>query len=232
MKVYFYKNLPINKLVDNYSIWYPKNSIVYIKLFSENSDALMELSDNYSDIAILMSKNLSQELAINKKKDVNYDNIYKYIIEAKDKINNLTYPIWDFFEERVIDKNIKHTEFDISINKILSEIFELIKLHCGDPIQISNIIKNIKLKFDISFEENYFMDELIQKTSDNVFLLVNIRKCDFNSSFKCISCISNKQRYLVKYLLIKPSNSNALEICQKLVNNEIKEKIKYIKDYI
>lgn len=151
--------------------------------------------------------------------------------DIKMKLHNYNSPEWELFEERLVDKTIYNMHFHMSTATILKDFFMLLKLHSGNILELSNIIKNIQLKFDFSRDETYFMDEIIKTTSDGLVVLFNIRKLDSTTGCNLIDCFRKKSRYVIKYIVAKPKNASAEFLCTDLINTEINEKINYLKAY-
>jgi len=232
---YLYNNLPIIKLLDKYSVWtLNDNEDVVVYLFNTSDDAYLVAGDLEYNTYFIFNKGLQVILKSLRDTDTYYFKLNRYIQNTRIKLESIKYPEWEYFEEKLIDIKIKDINFDININKILSEIFMLLKLHCGDLKQLANIIKDVKFKFDTSRDQEYFMDEFVQNINNELFILINIKKSCNNSKckwFKCFNYFKEDDRYLVKYIISKPKNDSALNMAKYLMNEEINNKINYIKNY-
>ena len=232
---YLYNNLPIIKLLDKYSIWtLDSNEDVIIYLFDTCDDAYMMAGDLDYNTYFIFNKGIQTTLKSLNVINTYYFKLNRYIQNTRIKLESIEYPEWEFFEEKLIDITVKEINFDININKILSEIFMLLKLHYGDIKQLANIIEDIKFKFETSRDQEYFMDEFIKNLNNELFILINIRKVSDNRIykwFKCFNLFKKDDRYLVKYIISKPKNDSAINIAKHLMNEEIDNKIKYIKNY-
>lgn len=235
MLSYYYNDLPIIKLKNTYSIWFINNNIIMVYLFKSSTDAFMYIPEIKNNTYILLNYNLENQLSSNIILDNNFLKLNDCIQDTKQKINLIKNPEWELFEEKVIDICISSTYFDISINKILSDMFMFLKLHCGDLTQLSNLIGDIKGKFENSKDQEFFMDEIIKNINNELFIFFNIKKSKnihINKCFQCFGLKKNNERYIVKYIITKPKNNQATELSKLLINEEISNKIKFIKNYI
>jgi hypothetical protein len=220
---YSYNDLPIIKLLDNYSIWAINDkNVITIYLFDNDNELYLYAPELKIDTYIILNKGLLKYLNPLNNKNNNYYKINRYIQNTRIRLESIKNPKWEFFEEKIVDIKVKDINFDININKILSEICMFLKIHCGDIKQLANIITNIKYKFDLS------------KNEDKIFILINIKKTCISNKYKllnCFNCEKNEDRYLVKYIISKPNNNDATNIAKYLMNEEIKNKINYMKNY-
>lgn len=232
---YLYNDLPIIKLLNNYSIWTTNNdNNIIIYLFDNKDNTYLYAAELKFNTYIILNHGLIKCLTSLNFSNKIYFKINKYMQNTKFILESMKNPEWDFFEEKILDIKFKYINFDININKILSELFMFLKLHGGDINQISNIIKNIKYKFELSKDQEFFMDEIIQNINNKIFILINIKKTSITSKFKWLNCFNfNKldNKYLIKYIISKPKNYSALNMSKYLMNKEINNKIKYMKDY-
>lgn len=230
--IYCYEDLPIIRLVCHYSVWWVANGKVYIYLYED----MMKASQCYylmKQSCIVMSSGLTKRLLVKNKNNLDVITINSAIGDAKQFLLSYNNPQWLFFEEKIIDKSIYHYRFDVSVVKLLNELKDIIKLHCGDIDidSISDIVNNIKTKFDSSKEDEFYIDEYIYRTNDGSVIIVDIKKIEELEGCNLFDCFRRKSHYLIKYIVTKPYNVTAKKICEELINTEINNKINYLKKY-
>lgn len=201
--IYRYENLPIIKLLCNFSIWTISNGVVYIQIYEKLEDVIIVYS-NITNTCVVMNMMLEKKLYTKNKDTDEMVALNSAIEDIIMKLKNYNSPEWELFEERLVDKSVYNMHFHMSTAAILKDLFMLLKLHSGNILELSNIIKNIQLKFDFSRDETYFMDEIIKTTSDGLVVLFNIRKLDSASGCNFIDCFRRKSRYIIKYIIAKP----------------------------
>jgi hypothetical protein len=236
MNKYIYTNLPLIYLTNNYSLWLIKdNNILYIYLFKNKEDAFMKITELNTHIIngtyILMNHNLVNIIFVQNYNNNIFLDIKNYIQKTKLKLKNYHEPEWDFFEEKIIDRTFRTSKFDISVDKIINEIISVIRIHSGDVRAIINLISDLKIKFNYSKDEYYYMDEIIHKTTDGLNIIVNINKYSHSIFCDLLGCSDRKIKYTLKYIIVKPGNISAINICNHMINNELKTKLEFIKRY-
>ena len=126
--MYTYVTLPYEKLKYQYSLWV-FNKELYIYLF-DNKEELLECMEQFYIIScIAMDINLVKKIDSIIKITIEYDYICQHIEKTQHFLKEKHIPEWEVFEEIEIKKNMSHTNFDINVSQIISQVKTLFKLY-------------------------------------------------------------------------------------------------------
>lgn len=226
MYKYTYSNLPFEYLSYHYSLWVSEDKF-YIYLFStqkEMFDKIKEISE-YAHVA--MDINLKQELNYIKYNNEEYIILLDYIKRTKNLIENI--PEFSVFEELIITKKIKHTEFDINVEHIINEIKKIYVLYSQDYVQLQNLLSNLKIKIDYCKYTDSVHEEFIKVTEDKIYMFIDIKIVNEYLGCNLFKCKKTQSKLSIIYLLAKPENINANKLCTRLMNTRMINKVNYLK---
>jgi len=119
------------------------------------------------------------------------------------------------------------------IKSLAESVYLSIQVYSSNFIEIANNIKNLTINISnsLSIKNNYkeIMKTYKDLKNNDIFILFKIeknieKKRFFNKFYK-----NKKIIFKVNYIILSPENDIALNICNYLLNSNIKNKIDYLK---
>ena len=141
-------------------------------------------------------------------------------------INQITLPTWDLYEHD--KRTIKMTEasLHVDIPKLGETVVASIALCMGDIPDFLKVIKDsvINLKYKL-VDDNQEAEIYKKHSKGDTYVIMNMSKIMKERSV-CLNVMKSKKfRYTIEYYILNPTNPEAIDICNKFMNANIKNRL-------
>jgi|SaaInlStandDraft_7_1057024.scaffolds.fasta_scaffold00586_7 hypothetical protein len=233
MNKYTYADLPFEYLSEYYSLWINEdNNDYYIYIFKTKKELLENINNFYITTCVGMDLNLSSEIKNNIRLENEYMILHDFINKTKKIIKRDKIPEWKIFDEIIVKKKIKQTQFEFNVQDILHQIEIMYKLYSNDFNSLKQLLKNLKIKINYCKYNDTIQEEFIKVTTDNIYMFFDIQIINNNSGCNLFKCLSTKTNIQIIYLLAQPYNDNANKLCKRLMNTRMIGKVFHLKELI
>ena len=133
-------------------------------------------------------------------------------------------PLWSYYNNDDFDKKIKSTDIAIEIGKIAERMYEVIKLSCGDILELTNLIKELKMDLKSSMESSTSNKTELKQIENSegrfkvTYVKLYISNQIENTSCDCLEwCGFNTKEahFSLQYTVYKPRNIAAKKKCDE-----------------
>lgn len=154
--------------------------------------------------------------------DVDDERIRKVKEEKEDDENPM--PLWSYYNNDDFDKKIKSTEIAVEIGKIAERMYEVIKLSCGDIMELTNLIKELKMDLKSSMESSTSNKTELKQIENSkgrfkvTYVKLYISNQIENTSCDCLEWCgwnTKEAHFSLQYTVYQPRNVAAKRKCDE-----------------
>jgi hypothetical protein len=165
-------------------------------------------------------------------------------IELEKKVENemndgRTEPLFD----EDLSKDFIYTTDTIHINielgKIINQVSSAVKAHGGDFLELANLIKNLKIDIDYSNDILKVNKNVCQKSKNlrgyPIYFIMKTTLENINESCSLLEycgCKNTQTKIVMKYIIMRPKNIVARDICDKTISDITSIKLKKIMSFL
>ena len=150
--------------------------------------------------------------------------------EKYHKTINAILPTWLLNEHSKRDMKMTSASIKVDIPKLIKSVISSIKVCMGDLLQLLPVIENTLSSIEFVLVDDNQEIEICKKQYDkqskeSTYVIMKMKKSmkerrAFMNTFK-----SKKFRYTIEYYIFRPENQEAIEVCDKFMNSNIKDKL-------
>lgn len=133
-------------------------------------------------------------------------------------------PLWAYYKNDDFDKQIKSTDITVEIGKIAERMYEAIKLSCGDIMELTSLINELKMDLKSSMESSTSNKTELKQIPHSegrfkvTYVKLYISNQIENTSCECLEWCgfhTKESHFSLQYTVYQPRNIAAKKRCDE-----------------
>jgi len=136
--------------------------------------------------------------------------------------------LWSLFKGGKLCRTIREFTAIVDIEKLSSDISNLIQSHIGNLVSITTLVKSLEAKLTCSYDEETSNNEWCEQIDDSdgkIYIIFKLEKGFIQVSYDCgllrLAGSTTEQSFHVKFTILKPKNKIAEKKCDEIINTTV-----------